>query len=332
VRLSQLEELVSGKLENARFDTEIHGVQSLKGAGGDEAAFLSNMRYKAEFNASLAAVVLLNEKVFPEANRTVIRVRDPYLAFALLQRHFYPHKVASGYRHPSASIDLNSCLADDVEVGPLSVIEAGATIAEGSIIGAGCIVGKDAKVGSNCVLHPRSVLSADCVIGDHCILQAGAIIGTDGFGYAWNGNEHLKIPQVGRVLIGNGVEIGASTCIDRGAIGDTVIEEGVKLDNLIQVGHNVRIGAFSIMASQVGISGSTVVGKGCQFGGQVGIAGHVNIGDGVKIAAKSGVMGDLQAGGTYAGIPVMPHRLWLKATALFQRLPGSWKTLVKGRK
>lgn len=332
MRLSQLEKFVSGKLENARFDEEIHGVQSLKCAGAGEVAFLANMRYKAEFDASMAAVILLNEKVFPEVSRPVIRVRDPYLAFALLQRHFHSLKAASGYRHPTASIDPNSCLADDVEIGPLSVIEPGATIAEGSIIGAGCIVGKDAKIGSNCVLHSRSVLSADCVLGDHCILQAGAIIGTDGFGYAWNGSEHLKIPQVGRVLVGNGVEIGANTCIDRGAIGDTVIEEGVKLDNLIQVGHNVRIGAFSIMASQVGISGSTVIGKGCQFGGQVGIAGHLNIGDGVKIAAKSGVMGDLQAGGTYAGIPVMPHRLWLKATALLQRLPGSWKMLVKGRK
>jgi UDP-3-O-[3-hydroxymyristoyl] glucosamine N-acyltransferase len=159
------------------------------------------------------------------------------------------------------------------------------------------------------------------------IIQSGAVIGSDGFGYAWTGREHLKIPQAGRVILEEDVEIGANTCIDRGAIGDTVIRRGVKLDNLIQIGHNVEIGAFSIMASQVGISGSTTVGQGCQFGGQVGTAGHIQIGDGCKIAAKSGVAGNLEAGGTYAGIPVMPHRVWLKVSAMLPRLPALWSKL-----
>lgn len=332
MRLGQLEEIVSGKLEHADPDKEVHGIQTLKSATGDEVAFLANSRYKSEFDHSCAAVVLLGEDDFPDTKRPVIRVKDPYLAFALLQRHFKPLPTASGYRHPSASIDPGSRLAESVDVGALAVIEAGAEVEKGSIIGAGCIVGKGARVGSNCILHPGSILSAGCMLGDRCILQAGAVVGSDGFGYAWNGKEHLKIPQVGRVVVGSDVEIGANTCIDRGTIGDTVIEDGVKLDNLIQVGHNVRIGAFSIMASQVGISGSTEVGHGCQFGGQVGVAGHLRIGQSVKIAAKSGVMGDLETGGVYAGIPVMPHRLWLKATALFQRLPQLWRSMPKQRR
>jgi len=329
VRLGQLEQIVSGKLEHADPDKEVHGIQTLKFATSDEVAFLANSRYKSEFDHSRAAVVLLGKNDFPGTERPVVRVKDPYLAFALLQRHFKPLPTASGYRHPSANIDPGAHVADSVDVGALAVIEADAEVGEGSIIGPGCIVGKGARIGANCILHPGSILSAGCVLGDRSILQAGAVVGSDGFGYAWNGKEHLKIPQVGRVIIGDDVEIGANTCIDRGTIGDTVIENGVKLDNLIQIGHNVRIGAFSIMASQVGISGSTEIGHGCQFGGQVGVAGHLRIGQNVKIAAKSGVMGDLETGGIYAGIPVMPHRLWLKATALFQRLPQLWRSMPK---
>jgi len=164
-------------------------------------------------------------------------------------------------------------------------------------------------------------------VGDEVYLQSGAVIGSDGFGYAWNGQKHLKIPQVGRVILEDDVEIGANTCIDRGAIGDTVIGRGVKLDNQIQIAHNVHVGAYSVMASQVGISGSTVIGQGCQFGGQAGLAGHLYVGDGVKLAAKSGVMSDLEAGGTYAGAPAMPHRMWLKVSALTMKLPEIWKAL-----
>jgi len=162
------------------------------------------------------------------------------------------------------------------------------------------------------------------------MIQPGAVVGSDGFGYAWNGRKFIRIPHTGRVVLGDGVEVGANTCIDRGVIGDTVVASGVKLDNLIQIAHNVRIGAHSIMASQVGISGSTEVGRGCRFGGQVGIAGHLHIGDGCSIAAKSGVAGDLPAGGTYAGIPAMPHRVWLKVSALMRRLPEMWKVLAGG--
>lgn len=326
--LGEAARLVSGTLQHGREEDVICGVNTLAGSDASQASFLANRKYAGDFETSAAGVILLAEGTLPDTQRPVIRVSDPYLAFALLQRHFHPDVQASGERHQSAVIDPSAVLAADVDVGAQAVIGARVRIAAGSRIAAGCVVEDEAQIGENCLLHARAVIGAGCVLGNGVIIQSGAVIGSDGFGYAWSGREHLKIPQVGRVVLEDGVEIGANSCIDRGAIGDTIIRTGVKLDNLIQIGHNADIGAFSIMASQVGISGSTTVGQGCQFGGQVGTAGHIKIGDGCKIAAKSGVAGDLQAGGTYAGIPVMPHRVWLKVSALLPRLPGLWSKLT----
>ncbi|HCS12395.1 MAG TPA: UDP-3-O-(3-hydroxymyristoyl)glucosamine N-acyltransferase [Zetaproteobacteria bacterium] len=325
--LGEAARVVSGSLHHAGEDDVVTGVNTLAEADATQVSFLANRKYAKDFAASKAGVILLAGETLPEAARPLIRVKDPYLAFALLQRHFHPDVLASGQRHPSAVIDASARLAPDVDVGAQVVIGANVSIAAGSRIGAACVLEDGAQIGENCLLHSRSTIGADCVLGNRVIIQVGAVIGSDGFGYAWSGREHLKIPQVGRVVLEDDVEIGANTCIDRGAIGDTVIRRGVKLDNLIQIGHNVDIGAFSIMASQVGVSGSTTVGQGCQFGGQVGTAGHIKIGDGCKIAAKSGVAGDLEAGGTYAGIPVMPHKVWLKVSAILPRLPGLWGKL-----
>ncbi len=329
MRLSEVAALVAGKLENGNQFVEIAGIQDLQAARENEAAFLSNMRLKHQFNDSRAGVVLLGSAMFPDTDRTVIRVDDPYLAFATLQRHFYPEGKSTGSRSEAAFVDPSARLADDVDIAPMAVIGPNVEIGSGSRIGSGCVIEAGAVIGCNCLLHARAVVGGNCILGDRVILQPGAIIGADGFGYAWSGKEHLKIPQVGRVVIEDDVEIGANTCVDRGAIGDTLIERGAKLDNLIQIAHNVRIGACSIMASQVGISGSTLIGKGCQIGGQVGIAGHLNIGDGCKLAAKSGVMSDLKAGGTYGGAPAMPHRQWLKVLALTARLPEIWSSLSR---
>jgi len=327
INLGAVADLIGGKLFHADADLDVTGVQTLEKAGAEHVAFLTNKKYSHRFEASQAAVVLIDEKSFPDTVRPIIRVADPYLAFAHLQRHFYPQKKTSGMRHVSAEISSSAQLADDVDVAAMAVIGADVHIASGTSIGAACVVGEGAVIGENCVLHAKSVVSEFCVLENRVILQSGAVIGSDGFGYAWSGSDHLKIPQVGRVVLQEDVEIGANTCIDRGAIGDTLIGRGVKLDNLIQIGHNVQVGAFSVMASQVGISGSTVVGTGCQLGGQVGTAGHIKIGDGCKIAAKSGVPNDLEAGGTYAGIPVMPHRVWLRLAAIMPRLPDLWKRL-----
>jgi len=329
MHLREVADLVAGRLEHADPEMRITGVHTLGSAQPDQASFLANMRYKGLFEASRAGVIIITEKAFPENTRPVIRVKDPYLAFSLLQRHFHPQPRADGIRHPSAVIHDTAHLAEDVDIGPLAVIGRHVHIGAGSRIAAACVIEDDVQIGASCTLHSHAVVGTSCVLGNKVIVQAGTIIGCDGFGYAWTGQEHLKIPQTGRVVLEDGVEIGANTCIDRGVIGDTLIETGTKLDNLIHIGHNVRIGAYSIMASQVGISGSAEIGKGCQLGGQVGIAGHLHIGDGCRVAAKSGVPGDLEAGGTYAGIPAMPHRLWLRVSALMTRLPDIWKTLGK---
>jgi len=325
--LQDIAELVSGRLEGGGADIRITGVNTLEMASGEEASFLANLRYKAQLDTCRAAVVLLQEDTPLKTPRPVIRVRDPYLAFALLQRHFHPEPTATGYRHPSASINDTARLADDVDVEAHAVIAAGVSVGQGTRIEAGCIIGPGVTIGERCLLHARTVIGRDCVLGNDVILQPGAVIGSDGFGYAWDGQRHLKIPQVGRVVIEDDVEIGANTCIDRGAIGDTVIGRGARLDNQVQIGHNVQIGAYSILVSQVGISGSTVVGQGCQLGGQVGVAGHLHIGNGCRLAARTGVISDLAPGGTYAGLPAMPHREWLKISSLLRRLPEMWKAL-----
>jgi len=317
-----VEGLVGEEISNAR----ITGVNTLSAAGDAEVSFLANQRYKDVLSGTAAAAVLLSTNDPAPEHCGVIRVADPYLAFALLQRFFHPHPVSCGQRHGSAMIDPAASLADDVDVAAHAVVGARVHIGAGSMIGAGCVIGDGVRIGERCLLHANVVVREECIIGNGVILQPGAIIGSDGFGYAWSGSQHLKIPQSGRVILEDDVEIGANTCIDRGAIGDTVIERGVKLDNQIQVAHNVRIGAYSIMASQVGISGSTIIGKGCQFGGQAGLAGHLKVGDGVKLTAKSGVLSDLDAGGTYAGSPAIPYRLFFKVSALMLKLPEIWKT------
>ncbi|MDX8411784.1 MAG: UDP-3-O-(3-hydroxymyristoyl)glucosamine N-acyltransferase [Mariprofundaceae bacterium] len=327
MRLSQLAELLSGRLEHADADAEVVGLQTLEAAGPRDATFLSNMRYKHDLDASRAGVVLIGEDVCPDVRRPLLRLRDPYLAAAMLQRHLHPVRQADGSRHASAAIAPSARLADDVEVGAAAVIGEDVEIAAGTRIGAACVIGDGASIGQRCLLHARAVVAHACVLGDRVILQSGVVIGSDGFGYAWDGQEHLKTPQVGAVVIEDDVEIGANTCIDRGAIGDTIIGRGAKLDNLIQIAHNVRVGPFTVMASQVGISGSTHIGAGCQLGGQVGMAGHIKVGDGCKVAGKSGVISDLEAGGAYAGFPTMPHGQWLRMSAIMARLPSMWKML-----
>ena len=327
--LAEAARLVGGSLSDACVaEQRIVGINTLTEAGPHEASFLANAKYRSRLEQSNAAVILVAEHERVPETLPVMRTRDPYLGFAVLQRAFHPQPTASGRRHKSAAIDASAVIADDVDISAQAVIGAGVRIGRGTIIGAGCVIGDNVTIGEECLLHPHAFVAAGCMLGDRVTLQAGAVIGSDGFGYAWSGKGHLKIPQTGRVILADDVEIGAQTCIDRGALGDTVIEQGVKLDNLIQVGHNVHIGAHSIMASQTGISGSTTIGAGCQIGGQVGFAGHIEIAPGCKIAAQSGVMNNLETG-VYGGSPAMPHRAWMRMLAIMQKLPDLVKKLQK---
>lgn len=331
MNIKELAELLDGKFCGGDSSIEIRGVNTLRNATEGEASFLTNMKYKDDLTDSAASVILVASNFSDDhANgKGLIKVNDPYLAFAHLQRHFHPSPLSSGERHPTAAIDPAASLADDVDVGPHVVIEEDVTVGSGTIIHAGSVIEKGVSIGQCCIIHARAVVSYGSLLGDRVILQSGAVIGSDGFGYAWSGKEHLKIPQTGRVVLEDDVEVGANSSIDRGALGDTIIRQGVKLDNLVQVGHNVEIGPYSIMASQAGISGSTTLGAGCQVGGQAGVAGHLIIGDGVKLAGKTGVLSNLDAGGTYAGYPAMPHRTWLKVSALMLRLPEIWNQIRK---
>lgn len=332
--LEQILDIVQGSISSHDMIEGVHlsGVNTLKDAGSDEISFLANVKYKDEINHSAAGWVLVAKELINQTDNVPenwIAVADPYLAFAQVQRAFHPAPKASGLRHPSAVIDPSAIIASDVNIGAGAIICENSEIADGTIVREGVVIGPHAKIGQRCLIHANVTIADHCVLGDRVILQSGCVIGSDGFGYAWTGSEHLKIPQTGRVVLENDVELGANTCIDRGALGDTLIRHGVKLDNLIQIGHNADIGALSIMASQVGISGSTKLGMGCQVGGQAGVAGHVNIGDGVKLAAKTGVMSDLDAGGTYGGMPAVPHRTWLKVSAMMIKLPEVWNKIRK---
>jgi UDP-3-O-[3-hydroxymyristoyl] glucosamine N-acyltransferase len=212
-------------------------------------------------------------------------------------------------------------LGAEVSVGPFAVIEAGAVLGDRVRIGPHSVVGAGSKLGVDTLLHPHVTLYPGTVLGERCIVHSGARLGSDGFGYAWTGTEHRKVPQVGGCRLGDDVEIGANTTIDRGSIGDTRVGQGTKIDNLVQLGHNVRVGERAILISQVGIAGSTTVGDGAVLGGQVGVGGHLEIGAGARVGAQAGVTGDVPAGETVSGYPARPHRLALRAQAVTLRLP-----------
>jgi len=309
----------------------IHAIATLQDAGPHDLSFLSNAHYNDALLDTQAAAVLVAASLVKElqAPCPLIAVKDPYLAYARLQQQFYPMQGSSGEVHASVVMGEDSIIANDVDIAAGCVIGNGCVIGAGTVISAGCLIADGVRIGENCLLHAGVKIEQDCQLGNRVIVQAGAVIGSDGFGYAWSGQSYVKIPQVGRVIIHDDVEIGANTCIDRGALGDTIIHQGVKLDNLVQIAHNVEVGAMSAFASQVGISGSSKIGQGCQMGGQTGVAGHLYITDGCQLAGKTGVISDIDKPGMYSGFPAMPHRQWLRISALLQKLPEIWKFVLK---
>ena len=282
-------------------DQVITGVTTLQEAGPEDLSFLSNPKYVDQANASKAGAIFVGEKVeLTNTTTTIVRAKDPYLSFALHLRFIEGKFSETKGQHPSAIIDTKA------EVHATAIIEAGAIIEEGVVIGAHSRIGSGAKI-----LH-------GCVIGEHTTIKAGAVIGSEGFASDQQGHYH-RIPQLGIVRIENNVSIGANTTVDRAALGETVIEEGAKIDNLCMIAHNVRVGAHTVMAAQTGIAGSTTVGKHCMIGGQVGIIGHLTIGDNVKIYAQTGVMHDVPSNKTIFGSPALEHRHFLKSFAAFKK-------------
>ncbi len=299
----------------------VSSVATLAHAASGSLSFLANSRYRRQLASTRATVVLLSADDEPHCPVAALIDPNPYLAYARIAALMHPEPPKVPGIDPSAVIARGAQIASSASIGALTVIEEGAQIGERVFIGPGCTVQKGARIGSDSVLLCRVDLYPGVSLGERCILHAGAVIGADGFGFALNGGSWVKVPQVGSVLIGDDVEIGANTTIDRGAIDDTVVENGVKLDNQIQVGHNVVIGAHTAIAGCTGISGSTIIGQRCMIGGMVGIAGHLSIADDVVVTGCSLVSASIKKPGSYSsGMPSVESRLWRRMVAHLRRL------------
>jgi UDP-3-O-[3-hydroxymyristoyl] glucosamine N-acyltransferase len=299
----------------------LRSVAPLAEACPADLSFLARPEYLAAARASRAGCILVAaDDVLP--GRTRIVAPDVVRAQAIAMRMFFdPASRAEPGVHPQAVVDATSSLAPGVHVGAGAVVGARARLGRGSAVLARAVVGEGCVVGEDTVLHPGVVLYPGTELGARVVVHANAVLGSDGFGYASGPEGHLKIPQVGRVVVEDDVEIGAGACVDRAALGETRIGAGTKIDNLVQVGHNVVLGPHCIVVAQAGIAGSTRLGRFVALAGQSGVGGHLELGDGVRVAAKSAVLESVAAGETVAGIPAGPHAQWKRVAAALKRLP-----------
>ena len=291
----------------------VSGVAPLEAAGPNDVSFLIDRKYLAQAQVSRAGALLVGRDVAGLAG-SLLRVDRPQQALIVLLGLFHPEPIADPGVHPTACVAGDARVDRSASVGPLAVVEAEAVIGPHTRVGALCFVGRRAVLGEDVRLHPHVVVREDVRIGNRVIVHPGAVLGADGFGYAFDGAAHRKIPQVGGLRIEDDVEIGANTAIDRATLGETVVRRGTKIDNLVQIGHNCDVGEDVILVSQVGIAGSSRVGNRAMLAGQVGVADHVTIGAGAILTAKSGVPNDVPAGEIWSGIPSRPtseqKRIW----------------------
>jgi len=319
-RISDLGELLGAEIVGDG-NHEIEGARSLDSAEQEHLSFLHNPKYVEEALSSRAGAILVADaSLLP--GRNLLVCPEPYLALAHALEYFYPSEVPSPGVHSSAVVAEDVELGEDASVGPLAYVGAGSSIGAGSAIGPGCVLGVDVVVGADSVLHPRVVVEDGCRIGDHCVIHSGTVIGADGFGFATVDGKHHKVPQVGIVVLEDDVELGSNVCVDRAALGETRIGRGTKVDNLVQIAHNVQIGEGCLLVAQSGISGSTKIGHHSVIAGQAGCVGHIDIGNGVVLAARAVATKDVPDGVMLSGHPGRPHREWLKTNANIQRLDG----------
>ena len=290
--------------------TTIDSIASLKNAGSSDLSYAEEKFYHEIADSGAGCVIVQSEAV---PSRTLIMAKNPKLAFARAAAWLLTETPDDAGIHPSATVAPDAIIGEGVKIGPAAVIESGVVVGSHTVIEAGCYVGKRSKVGNNCTIYPRAVIYKDVEIGNCVIVHAGAVIGADGFGFVRDGEGHVKFPQVGKVIIEDDVEIGANTCIDRGSLETTIIRRGVKLDNLVQVAHNVEIGEHTIIAAQTGISGSSTIGAHCLIGGQVGIGEHAQLGNGTIIGGQGGVLSGkrVRGGEVLFGTPARPLKQFL---------------------
>jgi len=325
--LAQLAEHVGGTVHGDPA-CNVESVATLDDAKPGQISFLTNSRYKSSLKTTNASAIILSKEFVEECPVNAIVTDNPHATYARIAQLLHPSIRAVPGVHSTAIIDSTVTLGDNVSIGPYAVIEGNTQIGDNSVIGASCFIGADVTIGYDTRIDANTSIYHGTHIGNRCILFSGVVIGSDGFGYAYDKSGWVKIPQIGKVFIGDDVEIGTNTTIDRGSIGNTVIENGVKLDNLVHIAHNVRIGEQSVIAACCGIAGSTVIGKRCMMGGICGISGHIEITDDVVLTGMSTVTKSIRTPGTYSStMPVEPVEVWRRYVARFKLLDSFTKRL-----
>lgn len=317
--LSQIVERFGGILEGE--DCAITGVAAPEQAQHGDIVFYTNSHYQTILENSSASAIIRKANTPLKTCAAQIVCTDPYAYFARVSQLFNPRPALQVGIHPSAVVHPDAKIGEGCEIGAFVSIGEGTEIADHCQIQAGSIIGKHVKIGQGTRIFPRVTIYDTCEIGQSCVVHSGAIIGSDGFGMAWGGDQWIDIPQIGRVIIGNNVHIGANTTIDRGTLSDTIIANGVRLDNQIQIAHNVQIGEHTAMAACVGIAGSTKIGANCMFGGAAMVSGHLNIGDRVHISGGTLVSSSLPEAGQYTAVyPLSTHREWVRNAAQLRQI------------
>ena len=329
----QIAEFIQGTIvgdENATVHTFAKIEEGMPGA----ISFLSNPKYTHYIYDTQSSIVLVNRDFEPEKEikATLIKVDNAYESLAKLLNLYEMSKPKKTGIDPLAYIAPTAKIGENVYIAPFACVGDNAEIGDNTSLHPHATVGSGAKIGNNCILYLHATVYHDCRVGNNCTLHAGSVVGADGFGFAPSPEGYEKIPQIGITILEDNVEIGANTCIDRATMGATVIRKGVKLDNLIQIAHNVEVGSHTVMASQVGVAGSTKIGEWCMFGGQVGVAGHITVGNRVNMGAQSGVNGSVKDGKQLIGTPPIEFKNYFKSSAVFKKLPDMYLELASLKK
>ena len=321
MKLSAIAAALQVRLENGSPDTEITGLNGIEQAGPGELTFVSNPKYAAAAKSTRAAAVIVGED-FPAIPAAMLRAKDPYLSFAHALELFCKRPAFKPGVHPTAVVHESARIGKNAHIGPCVVIGEGVEIGADAVLLAHVVIYPGVQIGDNFFAHARATVRENCRIGNNVLLQNGVVIGADGFGFAKTAEGHWhKIPQPAPVIIEDDVEVQANSCIDRASVGETRIGRGVKVDNLVQVGHGTNVGEDALLCAQVGLAGSTEIGKRAILTGQVGVVGHCKVGENAIVTPQSGVAADIPAGALVSGSPAVDHKAWLKYSAILPRLP-----------
>lgn len=328
MKLSQLAIATGARVEGGQPDLEITGAAGLDEAGPGHVTFLANRKYTSRLETTRASAVFVSEDTGVSGNLIALRVKDPYLAYTRALRLFHPEPLFTPAIHPTAVIDATARVSDGVWIGAHVVVGIGAEIERGVRVYANATIYERVRIGEDSVIHSGAAIREGCQLGKRVIVHNNAVIGSDGFGYARDEDRQwLKIPQTGRVVIEDDVEIGAGSTVDRASVGETRLKRGAKVDNLVQIGHSCTVGEDTLLCAQVGLAGTSRIGNRAILAGQAGVAGHLTIGDDVVITAKSATSHDIPDGKIISGIPAFDNKDWLRSVAAFRRLGDIQRTV-----